>query len=301
MQKLKKGLPPLEPLIAFEAAARHLSFTRAADELDLSQAAVSQQIRNLEQNLGTALFIRSHRAVRLSSAGRSYQHTVSSALRHLAAATTDLRKPARSERLTIAADQSIAAMWLMPRLPEFQQEHVSVRLRLLASDDESDCLGDEIQMAIIHGDGHWPGYHTHRLFAEEVFAVCSPEYLQSMPLIGSATDLLNGQLLELEDEHWNWINWQTWLSRNDTHLPAGHAALQINSYPLLIEAAKNGQGIALGWRYLVDADMQKGSLVKALDACVETQYGYYLVWPERSEQSYAAKQFLRWAIAQHSQ
>ena len=299
MQKLKKALPPLDPLIAFEAAARHLSFTRAADELNLSQAAVSQQIRNLEQSLGTALFIRSHRSVRLSSAGRSFQHTVSSALRHLAAATSDLREPARSERLTIAADQSIAAMWLMPRLPEFQRQHATVRLRLVASDDESDCLGDEIQMAIIHGDGHWPGYLARRLFAEEVFPVCSPDYLESMPSINTASDLLNGQLLELEDEHWNWINWQTWLSKNDTHLPTGHAALQINSYPLLIDAARNGQGIALGWRYLVDDDVQKGSLVKALDAGVETPYGYYLVWPEQPDQSNAAKQFLQWAIAQH--
>ena len=298
--KAEKGTAPLDPLVAFEAAARHLSFTRAAEELNLSQAAVSQQIRNLEDSLGTALFIRTHRAVRLSSAGRSYQHTVSSALRHLAAATHDLRKPPGSQRLTIAADQSIAAMWLMPRLPGFQREHESVRLRLVASDDERDCLGDDIQLSIIHGDGHWPGYQARKLFAEEVFPVCSPAYLEAMAPVRSCADLLNGQLLALEDEHWNWMNWQTWLSANDLHLPAGQAALQINSYPLLIDAARNGQGIALGWRYLVDDDLQNGRLVVVLDKTVETQYGYYLVWPETAQLTNAAVQFMQWALSAYA-
>jgi DNA-binding transcriptional LysR family regulator len=301
MQKLKKALPPLDPLVAFEAAARHLSFTRAAIELDLSQAAVSQQIRNLEQSLGTELFVRSHRAVRLSSAGRSYQHSVSSALRQLAAATTDLREPPRDMRLTVAADQSISSMWLLPRLPGFQQRYASVRLRLIASDDERDCLADDVQIAIIHGDGRWPGYNARQLFAEEVFPVCSPGYLESIPPVNSASDLLSGQLLELEDEHWDWTNWQTWLGRNDSHLPAGHAALQINNYPLLIEAARNGQGIALGWRYLVDADLQSGRLVKALDASVATRFGYYLLWQDAAEQSSAARQFTQWAMSQYPQ
>lgn len=301
MRKLKKALPPLDPLIAFEAAARQLSFTRAAEELDLSQAAVSQQIRNLEQSLGTALFVRSHRAVRLSSAGRAYQHTVNSALRQLAAATADLRAPPRGARLTVAADQSISSMWLLPRLPGFQRMHSSVRLRLIASDEERDCLADDVQMAIIHGDGHWPGYHARKLFDEEVFPVCSPRYLESMPPVAQASDLLSGQLLELEDEHWDWINWQTWLGQNHTHLPAGHAALQINNYPLLIDAAKNGQGIALGWRYLVDADLQSGQLVKALNVSVATQFGYYLVWRDSVDQPVASRQFLHWAIAQDPQ
>lgn len=296
MQVLKKQLPPLDPLIAFEAAARHLSFTRAARELNLSQAAVSQQIRNLEEKLGLALFIRSHRAVQLSAKGREYQHTVSQVFQQLASATAELKGPASQTRISVSADQSMASMWLMARLPGFQRRFPEISVRLLATDDETDCLGEDIQLAMIHGNGKWPGYRCSKLFGEEIFPVCSPGYLAGMSTEPDCNSLVNETLLDLDDIHWDWMNWRTWLSRNDVHLPARHRGLRINSYPLLIDAARNGQGVALGWRYLVDRDIEAGTLVRLLDEFVSTELGYYLVWPDHRELAHGVACFREWCL-----
>jgi DNA-binding transcriptional LysR family regulator len=135
MQTLKQQLPPLAPLISFEAAARLRSFTAAARELNLSQAAVSQQIRNLEDSLGISLFIRAHKSVELSAKGRELQHTVSTVFQQLAGATAELKESSLQSRITVAADQSVASMWLMPRLPQFQKQFADIGVRLIASDD----------------------------------------------------------------------------------------------------------------------------------------------------------------------
>jgi len=303
MYSLKKQLPPLDPLVAFEAAARHLSFTAAANEMHLSQAAVSQQIRNLEESLGVSLFIRSHRSVQLSTQGREFQHTVSTVLQQLASAATELSEPVVKTHLNIATDQSIASMWLMPRLPDFQQQYPDTTLRFIASDDEQDCLAEDIDIAIIHGNGSWPGFKSEQLFEEEIFPVCSPGYLAGLKTCITPDSLVDEILLELDDSHWDWMNWRSWLSRNNLHLPAYHKGLQINNYPLIIKAAKNGQGIALGWRYLIDYDLEKGLLIKPMEMSVRSSLGYYLVWPDQREFSATANAFREWSknelIKQH--
>lgn len=305
MHKLSSSLPPLEPLVAFEAAARLLSFTLAANELNLTQAAVSQRIRNLEAWLGIALFVRSHRAVQLSPAGREFQHTVSATLRQLASATADVRASQVRERLTVSADQSVASMWLMPRLPSFQQSNPDISLRLVASDVEQDCLASDIQIAIIHGEGKWTGFESEQLFEEEVFAVCSPAFVQQVKSTGGAElrhtrQLVDTVLLELEDNRWDWINWRAWLSASGADLPTNHTGYRINSYPLVVEAAKNGQGVALGWRYLVDDHLASGHLIKPLDFSLRTQFGYHLVWPADKTMTRATDKFRRWALEQLS-
>lgn len=306
MEKLNARLPPLEPLVAFESAARLHSFTRAANELNLSQAAVSQRIRNLETYLGIALFTRTHKAVQLSPAGIEFQHTVSATLRQLASATADLKAPTFRQRLTVAVDQSVASMWLMPRLPAFQQKHPEIAIRLIASDDEKDCLATDIQVAIIHGDGEWPGFDSQPLFEEEVFAVCAPAFLNDCnasgtTLLEDTSQLVDLVLLELEDNRWDWMNWRVWLSACGTDLPTRHNGYRINSYPLVVEAAKNGQGVALGWRYLVDDYLANGSLVKPLNNSVRTRFGYHLVWPSQQSLAPAGVIFREWAIEQLKQ
>ena len=300
MLTLKKQLPPLSTLVAFEAAARHLSFTRAAEELNLSQAAVSQQIRVLEKHFGIELFIRSHRSIRLSARGREFQHTVSAVLKQLATASAELMALESQTRLTVAADQSIASMWLMPRLPRFQERHGDIAVRIIASDDEGDCLKDDVELAIIHGDGSWPGFQSSRLFGEEIFPVCSPDYLDGENATLTPEALVQQTLLDLDDSQWNWMNWRTWLSQQDIHLPARHRALQVNNYPMLIHAARNGQGIALGWRHLVNADLESGRLIRATEHSVKTRFGYYMVWPESREISANARLFREWCREQQA-
>ena len=295
MQYFRKRLPPLDPLLAFEAAARHSSFTLAAKELNITQAAVSQQIRNLEDRLGVTLFVRSHRAVKLSPQGWEYQHTVSDVLKQLASATAELTAPARKTWLTIAADQSIASMWLVPRLPHFQQVCPNAKIRLVASDDKQDCLADDVQIAIIHGKGKWHGFRAERLFEEEIFPVCSPAYFKHRKSPTSPASLVDETLLELEDSHWDWMTWRTWLGKKNIQLPTAHREFQVNSYPLLIEAAKNSQGVALGWRYLIDDEVANGNLVKPLDLSIRTKGGYFLVWHGEGEPTAIANIFRDWA------
>lgn len=298
MQTLKKQLPPLEPLITFECAARHLSFTSAARELNLSQAAVSQQIRHLEQALGFELFTRSHRSIQLTSEGMIYRYTVTSVLKQLATATAELKLPALQTHLTLAVDQSIASMWLIPRLPSFLQLHSDITVRLIASDIEQDCLAEDIDIAIIHGEGSWSGFQSEVLFPEEIFPVCSPDYLEQHPAPLSLAALTQEVLISLESNHWNWMDWRMWLSSNEVHLPVQHQGLQINNYPLLIEAAKNGQGYALGWRYLIDEHLKNNTLVRPFAETVTTAFAYYIVWPDRVKLSPSVGVFRDWAKAE---
>jgi LysR family glycine cleavage system transcriptional activator len=298
MKEFRKSLPPLNALIAFEAAARLSSFSAAAQELNISQAAVSQQMRILEENLNLALFDRAHRTVHLTPAGRDYQHTVAMALEHLAMATRDLRVTRGRIRLTVAADQSIAWMWLAPRLAHFQETQPSISVRLVASDLESDCLANTVDVALIHGEGKWPGRQSLLLFQEEVYPVCSADYLRSAPPLSAPRDLAAHRLLHLEDDHWNWMNWRMWLTENGVDLPAGSDGLAVNNYPLLIEAARKGQGLALGWNGLLDSDLTQGALLRPLSQSVRTRYGYYIVWPEQDHLSHHVQAFLTWASAQ---
>lgn len=301
MRFLGKRLPPLGTLVAFEAAARHLSFTAAASELHLTQAAISRQIRLLEEDLAVRLFIRANRAVSLTPEGRDLQHTVSLALGHIANAAEQVRATGGERRLTIAADQSIATLWLMPRLAEFRRANPDILVRLLASDDDDDCLADHIDLSLVHGDGTWAGYDAQSLFDETVFPVCSPEYLERHGPISTVEELAQHTLLELEDDHWDWMTWRVWLTENGVDLPVEHHGMTVNSYPLILQAAADGHGIALGWRYLVDQYLAEGQLVRPMgDTAITTAFGYYLLAPLGRAANTDVELFAHWLTDQQA-
>ncbi len=295
---VKKRLPPLDPLIAFESAARLLSFTRAGEELHLSQAAISQQIRNLEDSLQVKLFTRSHRAVQLTNEGREYQHTVTAILKQLAGATMDIQNVEFTPQLVIGSDEAFASQWLSSRIQLLRQQLPEVALRLIASDDYDESLGPEVQVAVLHGDGNWPGFVAIKMFDEEVFPVCSPDYDHA----GAAQDwvawLLQAQLIDLADNHWNWINWRLWLGGHDIDEPLGNRSLQINRYPLVIEAACAGHGVALGWRYLVDDLIKQGRLIRPVTESMKTEFGYYLLCRDNLLQDGIVNRFRNWLLRQ---
>jgi len=293
---LKQRLPPLEPLIAFEAAARLLSFTRAGEELHLSQAAISQQIRHLERSLQVKLFSRSHRAVQLTNEGREYQHTVAAILKQLAGATKDIQNVEFNQQLVLGCDQSFATQWLSPRIAQLRRLLPAVSLRIIASDNYGESLGPEVQVAILHGDGQWPGFHSERLFAEEVFPVCSPEYPHQQAQQDWTGWLLQAQLIDLADSHWNWMNWRLWLGGNNIDEPLGNRNLQINSYPLVIDAACAGQGVALGWHGLVDDLIATGRLIRPLKQSLKTEFGYYFICRENLREDPLILQLQTWLL-----
>ena len=279
MDHLHLNIPPLDPLVAFEAAARLGSFARAAEELALSQAAVSQRIRHLEDAVGAALFLRANRRVQLTRAGRLLQQATAPALRNIAAASEEIRARQGGNRLTIGADNALTTMWLMPLLNQFRDlNEDDLSVRLAASDREEDCLADDLDLAILHGDGTWEGRDAVLLFSEEVFPVCAPEYLMKNPPVIGPEYLPAHPLLELEDPRHTWMSWRSWLA--DAGVPDQPLTepLRINAYTLIIEEAKAGRGIALGWRNLVDAELAAGTLVRPVADSVKTKLGYYLTW-----------------------
>jgi len=292
----KKRLPPLEPLIAFEAAARLLSFTRAGAELHLSQAAISQQIRSLESSLQVQLFTRSHRAVQLTNEGREYHHTVVAILKQLAGATMDIQNIEFSRQLVIGCDQSFATQWLSPRIAQLRQLLPEVALRIIASDDYDVSLGAEIQAAVLHGDALWPGFHAQLLCAEEVYPVCSPDYPHQQAQQDWAGWLLQAQLIDLVDSHWDWMNWRLWLAGNDIDEPLGNRNLHINSYPLVIDAACAGQGVALGWGGLVDDLIAQGQLIRPMAQSLKSEFGYFFICRENLQDDETIAQLRNWLL-----
>ena len=295
---LKTRLPPLDPLVAFEAAARLLSFTRAGEELHLSQAAISQQIRSLEQSLQVKLFTRSHRAVQLTNEGREYQHTVAAVLKQLAGATMDIQNVEFTRQLVLGCDQSFATQWLSPRIAQLRLLMPDVTLRIIASDDYTESLGNDVQVAVLHGDGQWPGFYALRLFDEEVFPVCSPRFDHELAHQDWVQWLLQAQLIDLADSHWNWMNWRLWLGGNNIDQPLANRNLQINSYPLVIDAACAGQGVALGWRYLVDDLIDQGRLLRPVEQSLKTELGYYFICRETLQDDAGIIRLCNW-LTQH--
>lgn len=293
---MNSNLPPLSSLVAFEAAGRLQSFTRAAAELNVTQAAVSRQIRLLEDHLGRQLFRRAHRAVELTNEGRDYLHTIANALNHVGTATRELKTTAREPRLTIAADQSMATLWLLPRLQAFRQEAPGLNIRLIADDDEDRIFASGADVALVHGDGDWPLHQSAMLFADDIVPVCSPEYLMTRQAPQSASDFVVEALIDLEDEHWNWLNWRQWLTSQGVSMAAGPRGLVIDSYPLVIDAALRGSGFALGWRGLIDDALAEGRLVAPLATSLKTRFGYYIVWPRNRTILPEAQIFIDWAL-----
>ena len=298
MPTLRQQLPPLDALVMFDAAARHLSFTRAAEELNVTQAAVSRQIRLLEENLGIRLFVRTHRNVELSSEGRAFQHSIHVALVHICNATNEIRKFPQTS-LVVAADQAVAGLWLTPRIRDFFKNCPDISIRLIVSDRREDCLRERVDVAIVHGDGDWPQFKSTLLFPEEVVPVCSSACVEKFGPVAGPESLLNFPLIEHEDENWDWMNWRVWLTMNEVDLPPKHQKLLINNYALVIDAAEAGEGVALGWRYLVDDALRSGRLIRPVSNTVKTELGYYLVTHDRGRPNPAVDRFSEWVFDTH--
>lgn len=282
MSKIKHHLPNLDALVPFEAAARLSSFALAADELNVTPSAVSQQIKSLEQLLDTKLFVRGHRSVHLTDHGKEFHNSVAVALMHLSNAASDMTSRQKKQHLTIAGDTSIITYWLMPRFPDLVSSFPDVNFRIHATDVKSDLINTEFDLAILHGSGQWTGFESRLLFSEDVFPVCAPHYLQSLFAEQNIDALDHALLLDLEYESWDWMNWTIWLTEMGLASTHANRTLTSNSYPVVIDAARAGLGVALAWRHFHDDDLASGTLIAPLAHHVSTQNGYYLVWPYKS-------------------
>ncbi len=273
-----KVLPPLDYLLAFEAAAKAQSFAQASKVLNISETAISRKVRLLEQHYDVPLFVRGHRSVSLTQQGAILLATVEQSLDLMRDVSRDMLAKHQANTVSIAATNSVASLWLMPQLRKFNKSNGRIRISLVSSDSDAECLSEAMDLTILRGDGDWPGYEAQLLFGETVFPVCSPEYLKTNPSATDLTALPQLDLIEVTSSHAEWMTWRTWLGANGVATSPMERAVAFNTYPLSVQAAVDGLGIALGWAHLVDPLLESKALVRPIDgASVRTSSGYYLL------------------------
>ncbi|MFL9863478.1 LysR substrate-binding domain-containing protein [Paraburkholderia fungorum] len=290
----RKRLPPLNTIGAFEASARLMSFTRAAEELHLSQGAVSRQIQVLEERMGVALFNRRHKEIQLTRAGLIFQQAIAQSLNSIRRAVTVI-EALDTSTVTIAASNAMASFWLMPAIIDFRTQNPEIDIRVLASNTPVDPWKDPVDLAIRYGDGQWPNVTKVKLFEEEIFPVCSPAYLAAHP-INSIDDLPALELIELDSSISAFNSWDSWLELAGQHSGRLHKNLTLSNYDLVYRAACSGKGVALAWSYGIPHDARETLLVKPLKVSYKTGLSEYIIHTENEELSAPAKIFLDWLI-----
>ncbi|MDF2179398.1 transcriptional regulator GcvA [Aliiglaciecola sp. CAU 1673] len=291
---MSRRLPPLNSLKAFEAAARHLSFTRAADELFVTQAAVSHQIKSLEEFLGIKLFLRKNRSLLLTEEGQSYYLDIKDIFASLQDATQRLLARGAKGAITVALPPSFAIQWLVPRVNKFSAAHPEIDVRIKAVDFDEGHLTDDVDVAIYYGRGKWPGLQSDKLHTEYLTPMCSPLLFQSGKPLDSLDDLRHHMLLhDSSREAWKqWIRHFNVLGVNVNQGPIFSHSM------LVLQAAALGQGIALGHSVLARAEIQSGRLVCPFEEKLITRNAYYLVCHESMSELGKIKAFRDWMLAQ---
>ncbi len=289
-------LPSLNGLRAFEAAARHLSFTLAASELNVTQTAISHQIRRLEEELGIRLFIRQNRALALTPEARDYLPGVRAAFNDLRLATDRLLRKEDDKVLTVSTLASLAAKWLLPRLTDFQEQHPGIDVRITTSTGLVDFQRDNVDAAIRYGRGQWPGLRADWLMADELFPVCSPSLLRGDKPLRRPEDLRNHALLHTSNA--NSDDWRLWLTA--AGLPSDIArqpGITFDMIFMTIQAAIDGIGVAMGRTSYVQDDIAKGRLVVPFKIALPADAGFYLVVPEGRREAPKLTAFRQWLLA----
>ena len=293
--KKRNALPALDLLIGFEAAARHLSFTKAGEELFLTQSAISRQIKELEESLGVALFQRRHRALVLTEAGQQFYAASAQVLTTMRAATERLRAQTGKRSVSLTTTHSFAALWLIPRLAGFTRAHPGVDVRITAETRVQDLERDGLDIAIRHGPASLAGRNAVRLMGEKVFPVCSPQLLEKKPL-DKPSDLKNHVLLQYDDPEGRhpWLHWKTWLEVEGIAdlRPAG--TLSFSGYEQIIPAALAGHGVALGRTPLVKDLVSSGELVAPFRSTADPARAYYAILSPSAAARPEAIAFLEW-------
>ena len=291
---MRHSLPQLNALRSFDAAARHGSFTRAADALCVTQGAVSHQVKALEIELGVKLFIREHHGLVITEAGREYLSVVRDAFDRIALGTERLVSRQRSGALAVSTSPDFAAKWLVNRLGRFADAHPEIDLRVSATMHHVDFAREDVDLAIRHGNGDWPGLDAVNLSGEELFPVCSPALLKSRRGIHSPEDVLQFPLLHLDDRR----DWSRWL---EVAGAAGEGLLHgpiLNHASMLIDAAINGQGIALARTTLVAADLIDGRLIRPFQIALSLKNTYWIVCPRATSMLPKIVAFRDWLLAE---
>lgn len=272
----RRFLPSMSLLCAFEAAARHQSFTAAALELNLTQSAISRQVRALEEAVGSSLFVRDKQTVRLTLAGEAYAQEIRDALKRISQATLNFKANPAGGTLKLGILPTFGTRWLAPRLSQFVEAHPGITLNLSTRLAPFEFGEDQLDAAIHFGAAHWPGAELDLLMSETVVPACSPALAKKHDLSRPAS-LLDVPLIHLESRP---DAWERWFRANGIAFPSLSGML-IDQFAVASQAAVGGLGVALLPRFLIETELARGDLIEPLDAPMESAERYYLAWPVR--------------------
>jgi LysR family glycine cleavage system transcriptional activator len=270
---MSRRLPPLNSLKVFEAAARHLSFTRAAEELFVTQAAVSHQVKALEEFLGLKLFRRRNRSLLLTEEGQSYFTDIKDIFTSILEATDKVLERSEKGSLTISLPPSFAIQWLVPRLAGFNEQEPDIDVRIKAVDMDDGSLTDDVDVAIYYGRGNWPGLRADKLYQEYLVPVCAPRLLDSDKPLNSLSDLSKHTLLHDTSRK----DWKQFVKQHAVvDVNVNHGPIFSHS-TMVLQAAAHGQGIALGNNVLAQPEIEAGRLISPFDEVLVSKNAFYVV------------------------
>jgi LysR family glycine cleavage system transcriptional activator len=291
---MPRRLPSLNAVRAFEAAARHESFTRAAEELCVTQGAVSHQVKALEAELGLKLFNRERQRLVITEAGREYLNVVRDAFDRIALGTERLLQRQTSGILTVSTSPDFAAKWLVHRLGRFAEAFPEIELRVSATLHHVDFAREDIDLAVRHGDGQWTGLHVTRLCSEELFPVCSPRLATDARPLNQPADLLGFPLLHLDDRP----TWATWLETAGVGDAEALHGPVLNRESMVLVAAVDGQGVTLARTTLAAWDLINGRLIRPFALALPLAKSYWIVGPKASAALPKIVTFREWLLAE---
>jgi len=293
-----RRLPPLKSLRAFEAAARHLSFTKAADELSVTLGAVSQQVKVLEDYLGHRLFKRENRKIILTEEAENFVPYITDGLDKLAEGVGIFHEDKTSKPLIITIPPTLAAGWLMPRLNRFKKLHPEIDVQVDANNDLVDLVNDDVDVGIRFGEGDYPGLDSDFLFSQTVFPVCSPELLTKEPKLDKPEDLKNHTLLHgaYYSNSTIRVDWDMWLAIvGIDDIDTSHG-MHFSQQNLVAQAALDGQGIALAGDVAASNDIKKGRLVKLFEPGIPLEFSYYFICSKAKSRQPRIQLFRKWLL-----
>lgn len=290
---MSRRLPPLNSLKVFEAAARHLSFTRAAEELFVTQAAVSHQIKALEEFLNIKLFRRRNRSLLLTEEGQSYFLDIKDIFGSIAEATDKVLERHEKGALTISLSPSFAIQWLVPRLADFNQQEPDIDVRIKAVDLDEGSLTDDVDVAIYYGRGNWPGLRADKLYQEYLVPLCSPKLLIGKKPLMCLADLKMQTLLHDTSRK----EWKQFVKQNQIEdVNVNHGPIFSHS-AMVLQAAVHGQGVALGNNVLAQPELDAGRLVSPFDEVLVSKNAFYVVCHDKQAESGRIATFRDWMLA----
>ncbi|MBN7261645.1 transcriptional regulator GcvA [Proteus mirabilis] len=292
---MSKRLPPLNALRVFDSAARHLSFTKAAEELFVTQAAVSHQIKTLEEFLGLKLFRRRNRSLLLTEEGQSYYLDIKEIFSSINEATRKLLARSAKGALTVSLSPSFAIQWLVPRLSGFNQAYPGIDVRIQAVDREEDKLADDVDVAIFYGRGNWTGLRTDRLYAEYLIPVCAPSLLTGEKPLKTPSDLIYHTLLHDTSRR----DWQAYVRQLEIQNQINVQQGPIFSHSsMAIQAAVHGQGVALVNNVMARSEIESGRLVRPFQDVLVSKNAFYLVCQDSQAELGKIAAFRQWILSQ---